>query len=206
LDEITRDTNITRKTAAAILKGIKPTTFGFYKKNPEDFINGIVRIINEQKAATLIDKITYTKTKQVYQDDVFTINNLRGSLDEDILAVKKHIYDYVKTDSKVERKFAGNIDLAENSVVVYAKLPRGFKIPTPVGNYNPDWAIVFDEKYTKHIYFIAETKGSMSSLQLKAIEKQKIDYARKHFAALDGENIIYDVVDSYDSLMDKVMS
>jgi type III restriction enzyme len=168
-----------------------------------------VRIINEQKAATLIDNIRYLKTEKTYEDDVFTINRLQGSLEEDVLAVKKHIYDYIKTDSKVERKFAQDLELGDNKVVVYAKLPRGFKIPTPVGNYSPDWAIVFDEQEVKHIYFIAETKGSMSSLQLKGVEQQKIGYARKHFAKLSEDSdqpVTYDVVDSYESLMEKVMS
>lgn len=209
LNEITRETNVTRKTAAEILGGISQLKFALFKQNPEDFINGVVRIINEQKAATLIDNIRYTKTEQAYDDDIFTINHLRGSLDEDILAVKKHIYDYVKTDSKIERKFATDLDLDGSKVVVYAKLPRGFKIPTPVGNYSPDWAIVFDEKEIKYIYFIAETKGSMESLQLKSVEKQKIDYAKKHFAKLsetDGSNIVYDVIDNYENLMQKVMA
>lgn len=209
LDEIGKETNLTRRTVADILKDIKPTTFALYRQNPEDFINGVVRIVNEQKAATLIDNIRYTKTSQSYENDIFTINRLQGSLDEDILAVKKHIYDYVKTDSKIERKFAEDLDLDDNKVVVYAKLPRGFKIPTPVGNYSPDWAIVFDEEEVKHIYFIAETKGSMSSLQLKGVEAQKIDYARKHFAKLaegSAAPVTYDVVDTYESLMAKVMS
>ena len=122
------------------------------------------------------------------------------------LEVKKHIYKYVKTDSKIERKFASDLELNDNKVLVYAKLPNGFKIPTPVGNYNPDWAIVFDNKDVKYIYFIAETKGSMSSLQLKGIEKQKIDYAKKHFESLSCSDLQYDVVDSYESLMEKVMS
>jgi type III restriction enzyme len=158
LDEVVKGASVTRQTVATILKGISKLKFELFKENPEDFINGVVRIINEQKAATLIDNIRYLKTDKTYEDDVFTINRLQGSLEEDVLAVKKHIYDYIKTDSKVERKFAQDLELGDNKVVVYAKLPRGFKIPTPVGNYSPDWAIVFDEKEVKHIYFIAETK------------------------------------------------
>lgn len=208
LDEVSKETKLTRKTVADILQKIQPTKFALFKQNPEDFINGVIRIINEQKAAALIDNVKYIKTDQTYEDEIFTINRLQGDLDEDVLKVKKHIHDYLKTDSKVERKFATELDLEDNKVVVYAKLPRGFKIPTPVGNYSPDWAIVFDEKEVKHIYFIAETKGSMSTLQLKGIEQQKIDYAKKHFALLSkdsGTDIRYDVVDNYQSLMDKVM-
>ncbi len=121
--------------------------------------------IEEQKATTLISNITYSKTGQSYDSELFTINNFRGSLKENILQAKKHIYDYVRTDSQVERSFAQDLEVGE--VLVYAKLPSGFKISTPVGNYNPDWAIVFDKKDIKHVYFIAETKGSLGSLNLK---------------------------------------
>ncbi len=203
--EIAKGSHSTRKTAGEILMKMNPLKFSLFKVNPEHFIREVVCHINEQKAATLINNITYSKTDGVYEDDIFTVNNFHGSLSENVLEVKKHIYKYVKTDSKVERTFAGNLDLDNNKVLVYAKLPHGFKIPTPVGNYNPDWAIVFDSKDVKHIYFIAETKGSMSTLQLKGIEKQKIDYAKKHFESLSCSDIFYDVVDSYESLMEKVM-
>lgn len=203
--EVAKGANITRKTAGAILIKMNPEKFDLFRVNPEHFIREVIRHINEQKAATLIDKITYHKTDSIYEDDIFTVNNFHGSLSEDILEVKKHIYKYVKTDSKIERKFATDLELNDNKVLVYAKLPNGFKIPTPVGNYNPDWAIVFEDKEVKHIYFIAETKGSMSSLQLKGIEKQKIDYAKKHFESLSCSDLKYDVVDSYESLMERVM-
>jgi len=203
--EVAKSANITRKTSGEVLTGLKKDKFALYKVNPEHFIHEVVRHINEQKASTLINNITYHKLDSVYEDDIFTVNNFNGSLDENILKVNKHIYEYVKTDSKVERKFASELDLNNNKVLVYAKLPSGFKIPTPVGNYNPDWAIVFDNKDVKYIYFIAETKGSMSSLQLKGSEKQKIDYAKKHFESLSTTDLCYDVVDSYESLMEKVM-
>ena len=89
--------------------------------------------------------------------------------------------------------------------MVYAKLPSGFKIPTPVGNYNPDWAIVFDTKVAKYVYFIAETKGSMESLQLKEAETRKINYAKKHFESLGHLDIKYDVIKTYQDLRDMVM-
>lgn len=203
--EVASAARITRNTASDILQNISAKKFAMYKSNPEDFIRRISELINEQKATTVIEHIFYHKTDQKFDNDIFTVNNFKGSLVENILEVKKHIYDYVKTDSNVERKFAQELDLEENSVVVYAKLPSQFKIPTPVGNYNPDWAIVFDKEQVKHIYFIAETKGSMKSLQLKGIEQQKIEYAKKHFASLDKESVVYDVVDNYESLMNKVM-
>ncbi|MDP8234120.1 MAG: DEAD/DEAH box helicase family protein [Candidatus Saelkia tenebricola] len=204
--EITKETNLTRKTIVKILQNLHVDTFHNFKVNPESFIHGVVNLINREKAATLINNIVYSKIDQTYSDDIFTINNFKGSLAENILEVKKHVHDYVKTDSKIERDFAKALEAEE--VLVYAKLPRGqngFQIPTPVGNYSPDWAIVFDTDKFKYVYFIAETKGTMESLQLKEIEQKKISYAKKHFEALGHIDIKYDVVDSYQALKDKIM-
>jgi len=203
ISEITKSTNLTRKSIVKILQGLRQDTFYNFRVNPESFIKGVVSIINNEKAATLINNITYSKIDKTYNDDIFTINNFKGSLSTNILEVKKHVYDYIKTDSKIERIFAENLENGE--VLVYAKLPRGFNIPTPVGSYNPDWAIVFDTDKFKYVYFIAETKGSMQSLQLKAIEHQKINYAKKHFEALGNSDIKYDVISTYEDLIDKVM-
>lgn len=203
--EIAKSTHCTRATVVDILAKMSPVKFVQFQLNPEHFIREVVRHINEQKASMLIKNITYHKTEQSYDTDIFTINTLKGSLAHDILEVKKHIYTYVKTDSAIERAFATELDNAGSPVLVFAKLPKGFKIETPVGSYNPDWAIVFDEEKMKHVYFIAETKGSMSTLELKEVEHKKIDYARKHFAALGHADVHYDVVDTYQSLLDKVM-
>jgi type III restriction enzyme len=205
--EIAKETNLTRKTIVKILQGLQSETFHNFKVNPESFIQGVSNLINNEKAATLINNIVYSKIDKTYDDSIFTINNFNGSLAKNILEVKKHIYDYVKTDSKVERQFA--TDLESEEVLVYAKLPggpNGFKIPTPLGNYNPDWAIVFDTDKFKYVYFIAETKGSMETLQLKEIEQKKISYAKKHFEALGHADIKYDVIDSYQALRDKIMN
>lgn len=203
IGEITRDTGLTRRTIIRILKAIKPDKFEIYKYNPEEFIRKVSNLINQEKAATVIDGITYHKTEQRYSNDIFTINNIRGELGENAIDVKKHIYDFLVTDSNNERKFAKKLE--EGEVTVYAKLPNGFKIPTPVGNYNPDWAIVFDNKNFKYIYFIAETKGSMESMELREVEKAKIECARKHFKCLCSDTVKYDVVDSYDSLINLVL-
>lgn len=152
-----------------------------------------------EKATTIIDGITYHKTENRFDNDIFTINNVRGELGENAIDVKKHIYDFLVTDSKNEREFAKKLESGE--VTVYAKLPNGFKIPTPVGNYNPDWAIVFDNPSFKYIYFIAETKGSMDSLELRDVEKAKIECAKKHFKCISNDEVKYDVVDSYESLI-----
>lgn len=205
LSEIAKDAQVTRRTVAQILQRIDRVKFSLFQVNPEHFIREVSRIIQEQKATTLINHITYREVDQEYDNEIFTLPMLRGKLGENVLASNKHIYPYVKTDSKTEYTFAQELDTGDDSVLVYAKLPRGFKIPTPVGNYNPDWAIVFDEEKVKHIYFIAETKGSMSTMQLKKAEELKIDYARKHFEALGSKEVRYDVVKTYEDLMQKVM-
>jgi len=202
--EIAKETKLTRKTIVKILKGLRQNTFYNFRVNPESFIQGVARIINNEKAATFINNIVYSKTDKTYDDSIFTINNFKDSLVKNILEVKKHVHDYVKTDSDIERKFASDLECEE--VLVYAKLPGGFKIPTPLGNYNPDWAIVFNTDKFKYVYFIAETKGSMETLQLKEIEQKKISYAKKHFEALGHSDIKYDVIDSYQSLRDKIMN
>ena len=204
--EIAKETKLTRKTIVKILQKLRVDTFHNFKVNPESFIHGVVHLINSEKAATLINNIIYSKTDQSYDDSVFTINNFKGSLADNILEVKKHVHDYVKTDSKVEREFAKALEIED--VLVYAKLPRGqngFQIPTPLGNYSPDWAIVFDADKYKYVYFIAETKGSMESLQHRGVEENKISYAKKHFEALGHADIKYDVIDSYQALRDKIM-
>jgi type III restriction enzyme len=201
--EIAKETKLTRKTIVKILQELKENTFHNFRVNPESFIREVSRIINSEKAATLINNIIYSKTDKTYSDDIFTINNFQGSLSENILEVKRHVYDYLKTDSKVERNFATELESGE--ILVYAKLPNNFKIPTPVGNYNPDWAIVFDTADVKYVYFIAETKGSMESLQLKGVEEQKINYAKKHFDALGHADIKYDVIKTYQDLREMVM-
>lgn len=199
IGNLTKDTGLTRKTIIRILEKINPQKFIMFRYNPEEFLRKVSKIINDEKATTVIDGITYHKTKQKFSNDIFTLNNVRGQLGENAIDVKKHIYDFVVTDSKNEVNFAKKLETGE--ATVYAKLPSGFKIPTPVGNYNPDWAIVFDNKKFKYVYFIAETKGSMDSLELRDVEKAKIECARKHFSCLSNDNVKYDVVDSYETLI-----
>lgn len=197
------ETGLIRKTIVKILTGIKQETFDLFKKNPEEFIIKTARIINEEKATTIIERITYDPTSETYDTDIFTQNTLKGMLGDNALPVSKHVYDYVITDSNTERKFARELD-ASKEVCVYAKLPRGFFIPTPVGNYNPDWAIVFEENKVKHVYFIAETKGSMDSLELRKIEEAKIHCAKKHFEKISNNSVKYDVVENYEKLLEIV--
>jgi len=202
--EVAKAAQLTRQTTAKILSGINASTFGYYTVNPEEFIQQAGQQIEEQKASTLINRISYSKTGAVYEDDVFTLKQLRGKKGvaegDSILEVKKHIYDLLRYDSKIERDFAQDLETGE--IAVYAKLPGGFTIPTPVGDYNPDWAIVFDRDDMKHIYFVAETKGSLSTLQLTPAQELRIDYARQHFQLLAEQNVRYDVVKDYEGLMD----
>lgn len=197
------ETKLTRKTIVSIMKGIKQAKFMLFQKNPEEFILRASRLINEQKATTIIESITYDVINDTFDTDVFTKNTLKGQLGQNAIAVEKHIYDYVVTDSKIERAFAKELDTSKE-VNIYAKLPRGFYIPTPVGNYNPDWAIVLKEGNVKHIYFIAETKGSLDSMELREVEKAKIECARRHFAKLNSDQLKYDVVNNYEKLMEIV--
>ena len=149
----------------------------------------------------VIRHIKYHVLDERYGTDVLTAPAIRGKLGVNAMKAERHLYDHVVYDSANERKFAERLD-TDTSVAVYVKLPDGFYIPTPVGRYHPDWAIAFTEKTEKHIYFVAETKGSMSSMQLRRIEEAKIHCAREHFRAVSNGEVIYDVVDSYESLLE----
>ena len=196
---------LTRKSAAKILSGIHPRTFAMFQNNPEEFITKAIRLINEQKATMIVEQITYNQTDGTYDSTIFTAE--KNTDFTRAYHAKKHVQDYVFVDGyakdgrSIEREFAENMDLAEE-VCVYAKLPKGFSIPTPVGNYSPDWAIAFNKGAVKHIFFIAETKGTMETLNLKLIEKAKIDCARKLFGNLSTAGVVYETVDSYQHLLD----
>jgi len=202
--KIMEDTRLTRKTIVDILSGMNPDKFALFQKNPEDFIIKAARIINEEKASVIIERITYNPTDETFEADIFTGNSMKGKLGINAFEVERHIYDHVITDSGIESEFARKLDTSKDEVTVYAKLPRGFFIPTPVGDYNPDWAIVFREGSTKHVYFIAETKGSMNSLELRKVEEAKIHCARKHFDRISNSTVQYGVIDSYEKLLEVV--
>lgn len=203
IGKIAEQTNLTRRTVAIILGQISAHVFGQFKQNPEQFIAEASRIINEQKATVIIQHLTYHILDDRHDMDIFTANQLKQDFSLASQRLKRHIYDYVVTDSRIEQQFANQLDTSDE-VVVYAKLPRGFHIPTPIGDYNPDWAISFREGSVKHIYFVAETKGSMSSMQLRMIEDMKIACAKRFFDDINRmqtHNVTYDVVDSFDKLM-----
>ena len=205
LGKVSATTRLTRRTVAEILTKIKPGKFDMYKINPEEFLQRVSKLILEQKATIIVDHISYNEIEGCYDSDIFT-EEKHTSLDK-AYEGKKSIVDWVFTDGtakmSVERKFVTDLDTSAD-VAVYAKLPKGFHIPTPVGNYSPDWAIAFKEGTVKHIYFVAETKGSMSSLDLRGIEKGKIACADKLFEQLSGSGIYYHKVTNYDDLMEWV--
>ena len=204
IGKLVDETGLTRKAIIQILQGIQPYVFNQFKDNPEEFILKTASLINDEKATAIIQHITYDVLDEHYGTDVFTDPTIKGKLGVNAMKANKHLYDHIVYDSSNERDFATDLDTNTN-VAVYVKLPDGFYISTPVGHYNPDWAIAFYEGTVKHIYFVAETKGSMSSMQLRLIEESKIHCAREHFKAISGGNVVYDVVDSYKSLLEKVM-
>jgi len=199
--DIAKAATLTRRTVTRILKGIQRSKLYMFKNNPEEFIRKVSHIIREQKATMIVEHISYNRTENQYDSDIFTKEKSRQTVDKAYEA-KKHILDYVFPDSQGERTFAEDLDKADE-VCVYAKLPRSFQIPTPVGNYAPDWAIAFNDNMgIKHVFFIAETKGSMDSMQLKGVEKAKIDCAKKLFNNVSTSRVRYGCVDSYGSLLE----
>ncbi|HDR8936013.1 TPA: type II restriction endonuclease [Burkholderia vietnamiensis] len=207
IGKLAEGTQLTRRTVAEVLKGINVAVFAQFKTNPESFIAEAIRLINEQKATVIIEHLAYDTVEDKFDLDIFTAGQTKQDFSKAGNKLQRHIYDYVLTDSKVEQEFVKELDTAKE-VVVYAKLPRGFLIPTPVGDYNPDWAVAFKEGSVKHIYFVAETKGSMSTMELREIEKTKIECARKFFREINRryapENVKYDVVDTFGKLMEVV--
>lgn len=205
IGQLVSATGLTRKTIVEILKGIKPATFSMFKMNPEEFIIKTARIINDCKALAVIQCIKYEKLNDEFSTDIFTENALRGKLGVNAIESVKSLYDLVVLDSMgTEKDFAESLE-HEDDVVVYTKLPRGFYINTPMGKYNPDWAVAFREGSVKHVYFIAETKGTDDlPSDLRGTENSKIECARKHFEAISEKDVIFDVVKNYQKLYDVV--
>ena len=203
IGKLVEETQLTRKAVVEILTKIQPATFQQFHYNPEDFIIKCGNLINECKAIAVIEHIKYHKLNKEYDSDIFSGTTLKGKLGVNAMESEKSLYDLVVVDSVgTEMNFAKDLE-SESDVVVYTKLPNGFYINTPVGHYNPDWAIVFKEGTDiKHIYFVAETKGSLSETQLRATEKAKIDCARKHFNVIGDSTVSFGVVKDYSSLRD----
>ena len=200
--EISRGATLTRRTVVEILKGIRPMKLAMFQNNPEEFIRNVVKIIKEQKATMIVEHISYNLIEGKYDSSIFTQEKHSQNISK-AYSAQKHIMDYVFSDSDGERKFASALDGA-SEVCVYAKLPRSFQIPTPVGNYAPDWAIAFNKDSVKHIFFVAETKGSMETMELRGVEKAKIACAKKLFNEISTGEVRYAAVGSYEDLIDKM--
>lgn len=198
-------TGLTRATIVKILKNISADKFALFKSNPEEFIRKVGGIINDAKAVSVVQGISYNHTDKKYETDIFTVSELKGEIGKNAIESNKSLYDIVVVDSEgVEKKFAEGLETAED-ILVYTKLPRGFYINTPMGNYNPDWALVYDSGEKKHIYFVAETKGSLQATQLRTSEQCKINCARKHFSLISKiKKVGYYEVDSVKTLYDKL--
>ena len=204
---ISKKTSLTRRTVVAILKGLQLDVFEMFRINPEDFMAQVSRLINEQKATMVVEHITYSKAEGIPPYDVSIFTATKS--DREFLKAyqgKKGVQDYMFFDSKGEENIARAMDIPNNEINIYAKLPRGFQIPTPVGNYAPDWAIVLHKGVAKHIYFVAETKGTMDTMDISPIEKSKIRCAEKLFENLRPDDIYFEHINSYQALMDKVLA
>jgi type III restriction enzyme len=202
--KVVAETGLTRNTVVSILTGIEKPVFDQFMLNPEEFILKCSNLINEEKATVIIQHIAYNKLNDSFGTEIFTEPTLKGKLGVNAIAANKHLYDYVIFDSpSVEKPFAEQLDIS-SEVSVYVKLPKGFYINTPVGKYNPDWAIAFNEGTVKHVYFVAETKGDISTMELREVESAKISCARKHFQAISSDKVKFDVVSNYKQLMSLV--
>lgn len=203
--EIARGATLTRKTVVKILSGIHDEKLLMFRNNPEEFIKNVIKIIKEEKATMIVEHISYNRIDDVYDSTIFTNEKHAKSIDKAYSSIKG-VMNYVFFDSDKERGFAEDLDAA-TEVCVYAKLPRSFKIPTPVGDYAPDWAIAFNKGSVKHVFFVAETKGTMDSMELKGVENAKIACAKKLFNEASTSNVKYWNVTTYQDLleaMDKV--
>ncbi|PJJ42132.1 type III restriction-modification system endonuclease [Hallerella succinigenes] len=200
--EIAKGATLTRKTVVAILKRIDASKFALFKSNPEEFISKVIKTIKEQKATMIVECIRYNTIDDTYDSTIFT-NEKHSSTYERAIPANKSIMEYVFPDSDGEKDFAQALEKA-TEVCVYAKLPRSFQIPTPVGNYAPDWAIAFEKDKVKHVFFVAETKGSMDSMMLRPVEKAKIECAKKLFNEASTGNVHYAHVASYQDLLNAV--
>ncbi len=196
------ETQLTRKTVVEIL--VKSDRLNDFKVNPQKFIDEVIRIIQYNMRSFIVDGIKYEKIAddEYYAQELFANEELFGYLSSNMLKCKKSVYNYVVYDSGIEEKLARKFEKSDN-VLVYAKLPAWFKIPTPLGSYNPDWAVLIEKDAEMKLYFVVESKGNINPRLLRDVEDDKIKCGRRHFKALE-EGVKYTVVDSFDRLMDEV--
>lgn len=189
------ETDLTRKTIVDIL--LESEKLDQFKKNPQEFMEESLRIINHELNKLIIDGIKYTQIGDYYAQELFEEEELYGYIERNMLEVKRSVYDYIIYDSEVEKHFAERLE-KDDEVELYTKLPGWFKITTPIGTYNPDWAVFLNTDNERKIYFIVETKGTTDLNKLRSTEKAKIKCGKKHFQAL-GEKVEFTVSDSYEN-------
>jgi len=191
------ETHLTRRSIVEIL--ITSGRLDDFKNNPQKFIEQVTALIKDQMQLFIVNGIKYQKIGDdaIYAQELFQNEELRGYLNQNMLKSDKSVYEHVVYDSDVEEAFASSFEKAEE-IKVYAKLPAWFKIETPLGTYNPDWAVVIEIDGQDRLYFVVETKGSLFSGDLRAREQAKFDCGREHFKALDTE-VGFAVANDYDT-------
>ncbi|MDE5902960.1 MAG: restriction endonuclease subunit R, partial [Muribaculaceae bacterium] len=195
--DIAKGARLTRRTVVKILKGIGVKAL-LFKNNPEEFIRNVIKAIRDEKATMIVDHITYNPTKADPYDSTIFVPERRLNVNK-ALELSKHITPYVAYDSEGEKNFAQGLESA-TEVLIFAKLPRKLKIPTPVGYYAPDWAIVFEEGTVRHVFFVAETKGSLDKMELRGVELAKTECAKRLFNSISTHTTRYGVVDKFENL------
>ncbi len=197
------ETNLTRRSIVDIL--IQSDRLDSFKINPQKFIEQATSIIKMQMRLFITDGIKYRKIgdDQFFAQELFETEELMGYLNKNMLEAQKSVYDHVVYDSDVEQQFAASCE-KNADIKVYAKLPSWFKIDTPLGTYNPDWAILVNKDDQEKLYFVVETKGTLFASELRPVEQAKIDCGAKHFEAL-GQDVHFAKADSFDSFSNGFM-
>jgi type III restriction enzyme len=195
------ETNLTRRTLVEILK--RSDRLQDFKNNPQKYIEQVSAIIRHQMRLFIVDGIKYEKIgdQHYYAQELFEENELYGYLSKNMLESKKSIFDHVVYDSDVEEEFAQSFELSEE-VKVYAKLPGWFMIDTPLGSYNPDWAVLVEMDCQERLYFVVESKGGLFADSLRPTERGKIDCGREHFSAL-GTKAKFTVANNYETFSEQ---
>lgn len=188
-------TRLTRRTLVRIL--LESKRLDDFRNNPQKFMEAVAAIIKSKMKATIADGIKYERAGDLeyFRQEIFEMDEIKGYLNSNALKVEKSIYDHLVLDSDIERKFAQMLE-KDSDVKVYAKLPAKFQVETPIGNYNPDWAVLVDKDGDQKLYFVIETKGSTDQGQLRLFESFKIECGRRHFAAIE-TGVDYQVASDY---------
>lgn len=193
-------TSLTRKTIIKIL--IESETLDQFKKNPTEYMNESSKIIKRVMSSLIVDGVKYSELDDYYSQQLFENEELWGYLNKNIIESHRSVYDHIVYDSEVEKNFAERLE-NDDEVELYTKLPGWFKIATPIGGYNPDWAILFNKDGERKMYFVVETKGTKDITQLRPSEQAKIKCGKKHFKAL-GSDVELEVTNSYEDLKSSI--